>query len=213
MHFDLQELIKSVGYVGLFGIVFAESGLFFGFFLPGDSLLVTAGLLATQGFFDIAVLILLLTMAAIMGDSVGYWTGKKFGRALFKKEKSLFFDKKHLERANSFFDKHGGKALILARFVPIVRTFAPIAAGAGEMHYRKFLAFNVIGAILWACGMLLIGYFLGSIIPDVDKYLIPVIFIIIFISLIPALLEGYKSHKGRVFAKFMDIVARLPFKF
>jgi membrane-associated protein len=213
MHIDLQEIIKSIGYVGLFGIVFAESGLFFGFFLPGDSLLVTAGLLATQGFFDIATLILLLTLAAVMGDSVGYWTGKKFGKSLFRKEKSLFFDKKHIERSHAFFEKHGGKALILARFVPIVRTFAPIVAGAGEMHYKKFLVFNVLGGIFWATGMLLIGYFLGSVIPDVDKYLLPIIAIIIIVSLLPAMLESYRAHRGRVFAKFMDLVSKFPIKF
>lgn len=220
MHFDLKELIQTVGYVGLTAIVFAESGLFFGFFLPGDSLLVTAGLLATQGFFRIEILLLLLAFAAISGDSVGFWMGRKFGRRFFSREKSLLFDKKHLDRAHAFYEKHGGKTIILARFIPIIRTFAPIVAGIADMHYKKFLSFNIIGGILWSWGMLLLGYFLGSVIPDVDKYMIPIIGIIIFLSLLPPMIEGYKHHgvpwkhnKGKIFAKFMDKVAKIPLKF
>ncbi|KKQ75654.1 MAG: hypothetical protein US96_C0007G0002 [Candidatus Woesebacteria bacterium GW2011_GWB1_38_5b] len=211
MHFDLKELIQTVGYVGLFAIVFAESGLFFGFFLPGDSLLVTAGLLATQGFFRIEILLVLLAFAAISGDSMGYWMGKKFGKRIFSREKSLLFDKKHLDRAHAFYEKHGGKTIILARFIPIIRTFAPIVAGIADMDYKKFLSFNLFGGLLWSWGMLLLGYFLGSVIPDVDKYMIPIIGIIIFLSLLPPIIEGYKHNKGKIFAKFMDLVSKLPF--
>lgn len=212
MHFDLKELITTVGYIGLFSIVFAESGLFFGFFLPGDSLLVTAGLLATQGFLNIYLLMFLLPIAAIGGDSVGYWFGKKFGPKIFQKEKSLLFDKKHLEKAHAFYEKHGGKTIILARFIPIIRTFAPIVAGVGKMEYTRFLSYNVFGGIFWTVGMLLLGYFLGNVIPDVDRYLIPIIAIVIFISLLPPIIEGIKHNKGKIFAKFMDFVQKIPIK-
>lgn len=195
-HFDLIELIKAVGYVGLFATVFAESGLFFGFFLPGDSLLFTAGLLAAQGTFHIWVLLPLLAIAAIAGDSVGYWTGRKLGGWLMKQKDTFFFQKKHLVQAQRFYEKHGGKTLILARFMPAVRTFAPIVAGMANMHYDTFLSYNVIGGLLWAVGMTLLGYFLGRVIPDVDKYLLPIIGAIVVISAVPALLHmrGEKEH-------------------
>lgn len=213
MHLDLKELITAVGYAGLFFIVFAESGLFFGFFLPGDSLLVTSGLLASQGFFRIEYLVVLLSIAAISGDSVGYWFGKKVGPSIFKKEKSLLFDRKHIERAHAFYVSHGGKTIIIARFMPIIRTFAPIVAGVGGMDYGRFLLFNVLGGVFWTTGMLLLGYFLGNFIPEVDRYLLPIIALIILLSILPALIEGYKSHKGKIFAKFMDIVSKSRFKF
>ncbi len=208
MHFDLREIISTIGYFGLFGIVFAESGLLIGFFLPGDSLLVTAGLLASQGLFRIEFLLPLLTFAAVSGDSVGYWFGKKVGPAIFKREKSLLFDKKHLEKAHAFYDKHGGKTIILARFIPIIRTFAPVVAGIANMDYKSFLSFNIVGGIAWTCGMLLFGYFLGQVIPDVDKYLLPIIGLIVFVSLLPAIIETYKHNKGKIFAKFMDFVKK-----
>lgn len=209
MNFELNEFIITAGYVGLFAIVFAESGLFFGFFLPGDSLLVTAGLLATQGFFRIEFLLPLLIIAAIGGDSVGYWFGNKVGPTIFKKEKSLFFDKRHIQRAHAFYEKHGGKTIILARFMPIIRTFAPIVAGVAKMNYKSFLFFNVLGGILWTTSMLFLGFFLGRVIPNVDKYLLPIIGIVIFLSILPGIFEGYRSYKGRIFAKFMDIVSKL----
>lgn len=212
-HYGLKELIQIVGYPGLFAIVFAESGLFFGFFLPGDSLLVTAGLLATQGYFNILVLLVLLAIAAIGGDSVGYWMGKEFGSRFFKKEKkSIIFDPKHLQKAHSFYEKHGGKAIILARFIPVIRTFAPIAAGMANMDYKKFLLFNISGGLLWSSGMLLLGYFLGNIIPDVDHYLIPIIGIIIFLSLLPPMIEVYKHKKGQLYQTFMTFVKKIPVK-
>jgi membrane-associated protein len=211
-HYGLKELIQLVGYPGLTAIVFAESGLFFGFFLPGDSLLVTAGLLATQGYFRIELLLALLAVAAIGGDSVGYWMGREFGARFFKKErKSILFDPKHLDKAHAFYDKHGGKAIILARFVPVIRTFAPIAAGMAHMDYKKFLSFNIVGGLLWAWGMLLLGYFLGNTIPDVDHYLLPIIGVIVFLSLVPPMYEVYKHHQGHIMEKFMGFVKKLPF--
>ena len=188
-HVDLVQLIQSLGYVGMFAIVFAESGLFFGFFLPGDSLLFTAGFLASQHVFNIFTLLVLFVIGAIMGDSVGYWTGKKLGDWLMKQKDSFFFQKHHLIKAQKFYEKHGGKTLILARFMPAVRTFAPIVAGMANMQYKTFLSYNVIGGFLWAVGLTLVGYFLGSVIPNVDKYMLPIIGAIVVISVIPALLH------------------------
>lgn len=187
MHFDLPELIKTVGYLGVFTIVFLESGLLIGFFFPGDSLLFTAGFLASQGFLNIEVLILGCFIAAVLGDSIGYYIGKKLGPKIFTKEKSIFFHKKHLERAQRFYDKHGGKTIILARFVPVIRAFAPVVAGAGKMNYKKFATFNLVGGVLWAIGVTLAGYYLGSLIPEVDKYLLPIVGLIIIASILPGL--------------------------
>ncbi|MBI4079188.1 MAG: VTT domain-containing protein [Candidatus Levybacteria bacterium] len=197
MHFDLPELIKAVGLFGVFAIVFTESGLLIGFFLPGDSLLFTAGFLASQGIFDIRVLVIGCFIAAVSGDSVGYYIGHKFGRRLFHKEDSLFFHKDHLLRAQRFYEKHGGKTIILARFMPVIRTFAPIVAGIGTMHYSTFLFYNLIGGALWAIGVTLAGYFLGSLIPDVDKYLIPIVGLIILASISPGLYHALKSKEQR----------------
>ena len=182
----LSELIKTIGYVGLFVMIFAESGLFFGFFLPGDSLLFTAGFLASQGFFNISVLVPLIVIAAIGGDQAGYWMGGYLGRWLMKRQDSAFFSKRHLEKANSFYVRHGGKALILARFLPAVRTFVPIVAGMAKMDYKKFISYNAVGGIFWGSGITLIGYYLGNAIPGVDKYLLPIIGMIIVASFIPA---------------------------
>lgn len=195
-HFDLVQLIKTFGYAGLFFMVFAESGLFFGFFLPGDSLLFTAGFLASQGFFNIWILIPLLIVGAIGGDNAGYWTGGKLGGWLMKQKESFFFQKKNLVKAQKFFEKHGGKALVLARFIPAVRTFVPIAAGIAKMNYRTFLFFNIAGGIFWALGMTAAGYFLGSLIPDVDKYLLPIIAGIVLLSVTPGIIHLIKDRKN-----------------
>lgn len=186
MQFDLVELIRAAGYLGVFTIVFLESGLLVGFFFPGDSLLFTAGFLASQEFFDIRILIAGCFIAAIAGDSIGYLIGAKLGPKLFKKDNSLFFHKKHLDRAQRFYDKHGGKTIILARFVPVIRAFAPVVAGAGKMNYKRFVFFNFFGAVMWAIGVTLAGYYLGSLIPDVDKYLFPIVGLIIIASVLPA---------------------------
>jgi membrane-associated protein len=207
--YGLKELIAIVGYPGIWAIVFAESGLFFGFFLPGDSLLVTSGLLASQDYFNFYHLLLILPIAAILGDSVGYWFGKKVGPKIFTDDKSLLLDKRHLQEAHRFYEKHGGKTIIIARFIPIIRTFAPIVAGVAQMDYKNFLSFNIIGGTLWTIGMLTLGYTLGNIIPDVDKYLLPVIAIIIFLSLLPPIIEYYKNNKGEIFNQFMDKIKLL----
>lgn len=192
--FDIIELIKTVGYLGIFAIVFAESGLFFGLFLPGDSLLFTAGLLASQGFLDFYILAPLVFAGAVLGDTVGYAFGKKVGPALFRSETSLFFNKKNIERTKSFYEKYGQKTIILARFVPIVRTFAPIFAGVGQMRYRTFIIYNLIGGALWALGVTSIAYYLGTIIPNLEHYLLPIILVIIFASLLPLVFE-YLAHR------------------
>lgn len=202
MHFDLTELIKTVGYLGVFGIVFAESGLLIGFFLPGDSLLFTAGFLASQGFLNIWVLTLGSFLAAVVGDSVGYTFGHKVGKRIFHREDSLLFHKDNIVKAQEFYDKHGPITIVIARFMPIVRTFAPIVAGIGDMHYTTFLMFNVLGGLLWAVGLSLAGYFLGSLIPDVDKYLLPIVLIIIFLSVAPSAYHILKEphHRKKILA-------------
>lgn len=195
--FDLNSLLKTVGYAGIFAIVFAESGLLVGFFLPGDSLLFTAGFLASQGFFNISVLCILIFVAAVVGDNVGYWFGKKAGPRVFKKEDSLVFSKTNIEKSQAFYDKHGGKTIILARFIPVVRTFAPVIAGVGRMDYKKFFIYNIIGGLIWGVGVTALGYFLGNSIPNVDKYLLPIAFAIILFSIAPALWHLLRDQEKR----------------
>lgn len=197
MHFDLKDFIQSVGYFGIFGIVFAESGLLVGALLPGDSLLFTAGFLASQDILSLPLLLVITFVAAVAGDSVGYATGSRYGHRIFKKADSILFNHKHIERAEAFYKLHGGKALILARFMPIVRTIAPILAGVGKMPYRKFVSFNIIGAFLWAVGITSLGYFLGKSIPDIDKYLLPAIVIILVVSIAPSVIHVLKDAEQR----------------
>ena len=196
-YLDPQFLISTLGLLGIFAIVFAESGLFFGFFLPGDSLLFTAGLFASQGHLNIFWLIIGIAIAAILGDSVGYSFGRKVGPALFSREDSFFFHKKHAERARAFYEKHGVKTIILARFIPIIRTFAPIIAGIGGMHYRTFISYNIIGGIFWTLLLTLSGYLLGTVIPGIEKYLNLIIVFIIFISLVPIFVEYIKEKRKK----------------
>ena len=186
-YLDPKFLIEAVGIVGVIGIIFAESGLFFGFFFPGDSLLFTAGLLASQSLLSLPVLLVGTFIAAVIGDNVGYAFGKKVGPALFSRENSFFFNKKHIEKSREFFGKYGKKAIILARFMPIVRTFTPILAGVGSMEYRVFFAYNIVGGFIWTFGMVLLGYFLGSVIPDPDRYILPIVLAIIVLSVLPAI--------------------------
>lgn len=183
----------------LFVIVFAESGLFFGFFLPGDSFLFTAGLFVSLDRLQIDLLpmLLLLFVAAVSGDSVGYLFGQKFGRPFFSKEGSFLRDPHHLQKAEAFYAKHGKKTIILARFVPIVRTFAPIAAGISSMHYQTFLSYNIIGGFIWSVGVTLAGYWLGKLIPDIDKYLIPIILVIIVASIAQPLWHIWQDEQQR----------------
>ncbi len=192
---DPQNLIQTVGLVGVIAIVFAESGLFFGFFFPGDSLLFTAGLLAATGHLSIVPLCIGAVIAAIAGDAVGYAFGAKIGPKLFTREDSVFFHKKHLERAGAFYATYGIKTIVLARFVPIVRTFAPIVAGAGGMKYKTFFTYNIIGGTVWALGMSLLGYVLGLSVPSAASYLHYIIAAIILISLLPIVREWYNSRR------------------
>ncbi len=189
-----ESLIETFGTIGIFAIVFAESGLLFGFFLPGDSLLFTAGLLASRGFSNIVLLMVGCAVAAVAGDQVGYAFGNRVGPALFRRPDSRFFKKEYVERARSYFERYGAKTIVLARFIPIVRTFAPIVAGVGSMEYRVFATYNVLGGLLWAVGVTLLGYLLGEAIPDIDRYLLPVIAVIVVVSVIPIAVEALRAR-------------------
>jgi membrane-associated protein len=194
---DLPALVQWAGYVGLFAIIFTETGLFFGFFLPGDSLLVTAGLLISQGLpLDVWRMGALLTAAAILGDNTNYWIGRLSGPRIFAKEDSLFFRRKHLQRAAEFYERHGAKTVVLARFMPIVRTFAPLVAGAAAMNYRTFVTFSIIGGVTWIWSMLLLGYFLGSRFPGVSEHIEIVIILVILVSILPAILSWLKARRA-----------------
>jgi membrane-associated protein len=208
---DLVELIRTIGYIGIIAIIFAESGLFFGFFLPGDSLLLTAGLLAARGELNLVILLLTLPIAAILGDNVGYWFGKKAGPPIFSRENSLLFRRKNLLAAKAFYEKHGGKTITIARFMPFIRTFAPIVAGAVEMNYRRFFFFNLVGGLLWAAGVTIAGYFLGQSIPPevLDKYFLIILIVVIFLSALPAMIHAWKEYRHEVWAKAVSLWNRL----
>ena len=193
----LDELIVWAGYAGLALIVFCETGLLAGFFLPGDSLLVTAGLAASQGALNFLLLNALLTAAAVLGDTTGYFLGAFAGPKIFKKEKSFFFKKAYLEKTHAFFEKYGGKTIVLARFVPIVRSFAPTVAGAGRMSYKKFLFYNVIGGVGWVFSMTSVGYFLGRVVPNIEKRLPLVAGAVIIISFLPLVKEWLASRSEK----------------
>lgn len=203
--YSIPALIAWGGYTALFAIVFIETGLMVGFFLPGDSLLVTAGLFAARGDLNILYLIPLVSIAAIIGDSTGFWIGSKAGPKIFKKEESKLFGKKHLFAAEKFYEKHGGKTIILARFVPIIRTFAPVVAGVGKMDYKNFLTYNIVGGILWVSSMILGGYFLGKVIPNIDKNIHLVIAVVIVVSFLPMVFEYYKEKRARYRLKNVNI--------
>jgi membrane-associated protein len=199
IHFDLKEFIATIGYIGIFGIVFAESGLLVGFFLPGDSLLFTAGVIAgsenlqnTLGIeLSYPVLAIGCFLAAVAGDSVGYWFGNRVGRRLFQREDSMLFKKKYLVQSERLYDEHGGKIIVIARFMPFVRTFAPIVAGIGTMHYRKFISYNVVGGFTWAVGVCSLGYFLGQ---SADAYLLPMVIAIIVVSVLPPAIHVLRDY-------------------
>lgn len=205
---DLRQFILNIGILGVFGIIFAESGLFFGFFLPGDSLLLTAGLMASQGFFDIKILILGCCFGAIAGDSVGYWFGYKTGPKIFNRPNSFLFKRENLLKARAFYEKHGGKTIVFARFMPFIRTFAPIVAGASEMKYSRFLSFNFFGGVFWVLLMALLGYFLGTSVPDIDRYIIFIVLGIIFLSVLPTAIHLWKEEKEVIFAKIKSILRK-----
>lgn len=199
---NVGELIRWGGLFALVAIVFAETGLFFGFFLPGDSLLVTAGLFAAKGDLNIGFLLLSVEIAAVLGDATGFEIGKLSGKRMFAREDSRFFKKRHLERTHAFYEKHGGKTIILARFMPIVRSFAPLVAGIAGMSYRQFAIYNIVGATLWVGSMVGIGYGLGRVIPNIERYIHLVIAIVIFLSILPGIIGYLKSgHWKRWFEK------------
>jgi membrane-associated protein len=197
--YNVPELIRLVGFYGLIVIVFAETGLLVGFFLPGDSLLITAGLFAARGDFDYAMLLLALIPAAIIGNATGYYIGHRTGMRLYSRPDSLLFRREHLRMTHEYYEKHGGKTIILAQFIPILRTFAPVVAGVGEMGYRQFATYNVVGAILWVGSMLTAGYMLGNAIPNIESRIHYVVAVVIFISLLPpgiALLKARLRKKA-----------------
>jgi membrane-associated protein len=191
--YNIPELIRIGGLYGMILVIFSETGLMVGFFLPGDSLLVTAGLFAAKGDLNIATLIPSLIVAAICGNTTGYFIGNRAGKALYSRPNSLLFRREHLIRTHAFYERHGGKTIILAQFMPIVRTFAPVVAGAAEMGYRRFIMFNVVGAIIWIGSMTLTGYYLGRLVPNIESRIHIVIAIVIFISLLPAIIAWLKS--------------------
>lgn len=222
---DLAELITKYGVMAVYGIlfavIFAESGLFFGFFLPGDSLLLTAGLLAYKGVelpggeelkLSLLVLIPLLFAAAVLGDNVGYWFGRKVGPPLFRRPQSLLFRPKNLLAAKAFFDKHGGKTITLARFMPFIRTFVPIVAGAVDMKWRRFMFFNLFGGFLWAVGVTYAGYSLGRLVPPhiLDRYFIIIIVVVIIVSMTPALIHLWREERHEIFAFIKMRILRIP---
>jgi membrane-associated protein len=195
--YDVESLVRIGGIVGLTVIVFVETGLLIGFFLPGDSLLVTAGLFAARGDIAVLPLIAALSIAAVLGDTVGYNIGKRSGPRLFTRADSLFFNKKHLITTKEFYDRHGPFTIVIARFVPIIRTFAPVVAGIGAMQYKRFISYNVVGGVGWVLSMVFGGYFLGHMIPNIHKNIDKVIVVVIFLSLLPILIKVTREKLKR----------------
>lgn len=194
-----EKLIETFGTLGVFAIIFAESGLLVGFFLPGDSLLFTAGLLASRGTLNLAVIMVGCSIAAVFGDQVGYVIGWRAGPALFKRPDSRLFKQKNVDRAHAYFERNGPKTVILARFLPVIRTFTPVVAGVGKMDYRRFVTFNVIGGVLWACGVTVAGDLLGKSVPNIDHWLLPIVVVIGAVSFVPVILELLRMRRdGRV---------------
>ena len=194
---DIEQFTRTIGLFGIFGVVFAETGLLIGFFLPGDSLLFTAGFLASQGVFDIWPLSFGCFVACVLGNVAAYSFGARVGRKLYERPDSRFFKKHHLVKAHAFYEKHGAKALVLARFIPAVRVFAPIIAGVSAMDYRKFTIVNVAGGALWAIGLTWAGYWLGQTIPNVDRYLLPIVALIVLVSVMPAVIHVWQDREHR----------------
>ena len=193
--YNIPELIRIAGHVGLPIIVFAETGLLIGFFLPGDSLLLTAGLFAARGDLNIATLLVTLIPAAVIGDATGYWIGRRTGAALYSRPDSLLFRREHVHMTQMYYERHGGKTIILARFIPILRTFAPVVAGVGQMGYRRFATYNVVGAVVWVASMTLGGYLLGNLIPDIGNRIHIVIAVVIAISLLPPAIAWLRNRR------------------
>lgn len=196
INLDPIAIIKAGSYLGIAAIVFAESGLLFGIFFPGDSLLFAAGFLSAAGFLEPVQLIVLVVIAAILGDSVGYWFGANVGTSFFKRKDSRFFKQEYVKRTELFYQKYGGRAVVLARFVPIVRTLAPVLAGIGSMKYSTFLRYNALGGCLWGVGMTVLGYSLGSVIPNSEHYILPISLVIIVLSFLPILINLMRGKRA-----------------
>jgi membrane-associated protein len=192
--YDVQGIIQWGGILLICVIVFVETGLFVGFFLPGDSLLVTAGVFAAAGHLDLLTLLVAASMCGIAGDQLGYWIGRKAGGALYGRQDSLFFKRRHLERAREFYETHGGKTIVFARFIPILRTFCPVVAGAAHMHYGRFMTYNIGGGIGWVFGMVLSGFFLASLVPNISERIHYVIAVVIFLSFLPPIIHALRSR-------------------
>lgn len=186
-----------MSYAGIFGFLFAESGLLAGFFLPGDSLLITAGLLSAQGSLSLGLVVAAAVLGAIAGDSVGYFIGRRAGPAVFNKPESRFFKPAHVERARSYFERYGNATLVIARFVPLVRTFVPTMAGVSGMHYPRFVTYNIVGGVLWGAGVPVAGYFLGQVIPDLDRYILLIVGLVLVVSFIPIAWEFVKYRRNK----------------
>lgn len=198
MHFlDPETIIATGGLILIAFIIFAECGLLFGFFLPGDTLLFAAGFFASQGQLELAPLLAVVIVSAIAGNAVGYEIGKRAGPRLFKKEDGIIFRKEYIQQAESFYEKHGGKTIIMARFIPVVRTFAPVVAGVGKMNVRLFSIYNVAGSLIWGIGVVLLGYYFGSKIPNIDKYLLPIILLAMLISFGPTVYHIFRDPLTR----------------
>ncbi len=195
--YDVQGLIQWGGTLLVCLIVFVETGFFVGFFLPGDSLLVTAGIFAATGHLPLGALLTLVSLCAIVGDQLGYWIGRKAGQALYRREDSLVFRKRHLERAHQFYETYGGKTVILARFVPIVRTFCPPVAGAAAMKYSRYLSYDIFGGFFWVASMVLSGYFLGSVVPNIQQRIHWVIAVVVFLSLLPGIIGVLRARSQK----------------
>ena len=195
--FNLISLIKAAGYFGMFGILFAETGLLVGVIFPGDSLLFTAGFLASQGFLKIGVLCLVTFLGAVIGDNTGYWLGRLFGPRIFSRPESFFFKPRYVREAHKFFERYGSKTVVLARFIPIIRTFAPPMAGVGFMNYAVYLTYSIVGGALWAVGIPVAGYYLGAVIPGVDRYLLPMVILIVLLSLLPGIWHVLRDAENR----------------
>jgi len=195
--YNVKEIVRWGGTLMVCGIVFVETGLFVGFFLPGDSLLVTAGIIAAAGDLNLLLLLSTVSLCAIAGDQLGYWIGRRMGKALYNRPDSRFFKREHLERTHEFYQHHGGKTVILARFVPIIRTFCPPVAGAAEMPYPRYLSYDIFGGLLWVCSMILLGYFLGRAVPHIDREVHWVILVIVVLSVIPVARQAYLARRGR----------------
>ncbi len=197
MHLFSPETIAAGGLILIAFIVFAESGLLFGFFFPGDTLLFLAGILAAQGKFNIILTVVVIALSAILGGETGYYIGKKFGPKLFKKKDGILFKHEYIERSEKFYEKHGGKTIILARFVPIIRTFAPVVAGVGNMNVRAFSFYNIVGSVIWAVSVTLAGYYLGNMIGNIEKYVLPVVALAMILSFAPPIYHVLKDPKSR----------------